>query len=236
MLSTPSPLKNKKRTSIASLSGDGTRAHTVPTHTSNGNKIIAKDLTMKQNIIIATNVQEKVPTIKLGGVFLEHAEKTAAAEAKSADFEMKVNMLEEERRNLKLEIETLKSQWKATANECMNQGSANTELSEVLQHLQVSKNTLENEVTELRHTICELEASNRVLEDYKTKAELRQKSNEMNRQQLEHVITVEKEENSTLTGVIYTKDEVIEALNARLSQRNIELDILKKSIGRILLG
>ncbi len=232
MFSTPSPLKNKKRTS--NVSPMGGKSPTVPTHSSNGNKIIAKDLSMKQNIIFATNVQENVPTIKLGGVFLEHAEKTAAAEARCEDFEKKVHILEEERRELKLEIETLRSQWKATADECMNQGSANTELSEVLQHLQVSKNTLENDIAVLKHTICDLDASNHVLQEHKIKADVKLKSDQINRLQLEHVIAVEKEENSTLTSVLYSKDEEIESLRARLSQRNSELDILKKSIGAIL--
>ena len=206
MLSTPSPNKNKFR--VKKISDE-----------------------KRPNIIIASSMKDKQPEIKLGGVFLEQAERTAQAEAKSRDLESQVEKLELEKRELRLEIENLKSQWKATAEECMSQGSANTELSEVLHHLQLSKCELENEVTSLKHTIFELEAANRVLEDCKAKDDARLKSNEMNRIQLEHIISVEKEENVTLTSVIYSKDEEIAEKESQLAKSRNEVEVLKKSIG-----
>ena len=204
MLSTPSPQKNKLK--IKKVEND------------------------RRPIIIASTMKDKEPEIELGGVFLDYATRTAEAEAKSRDLEAQVTKLEHENRELKIEIENLKSQWKATAEECMSQGSANAELSEVLQHLQLTKNEVENEVASLKLTICELEAANHVLEEYKAKTESRLKSNEMNRIQLEHIISVEKEENSTLTGVIYSKDEEIAEKRDQLAKSKNEVEVLKKSI------
>ena len=205
MLSTPSPNKNKPQ--------------------------VKKVANEKRNIIMASSMNDREPEIKLGGIFLEHAERTAKAEERSKHLELQLEKSEKEKRELRLEIEILKSQWKATAEECMIQGSTNTELSEVLHHLQLNNKELDNEITSLKHTICELEAANHVLEDYKAKSEARLKSNEMNRIQLEHIISVEKEENSILTGVIYSKDEEIAEKANQLAKTRNEVEVLKKSIG-----
>ena len=184
----------------------------------------------RRPIILTSKLQDKQPEIKLGGVFLDHAERTAQAEAKSEELQCKVEKLEHERSELKQEIENLKNQWRATADECMSKGSTNTELSEVLQHLQFNKIELENQVRTLTLNVVELEAANRVLEDYKMKSESKMKTNEMNKLQLEHIISVEKEENNTLTTVIYAKDEEIaDKMNQLVKSKN-EVDILKKSI------